>query len=386
MAISGNLAPAMEPRFLAQQCSDFIATGLSMITHFLSEEQVNAYCVDFVSRLIDLEKGIPLLWVTIGKSGTRFSRVMMSILENTTSINNQSGSIHEQKALLEKIRCCSVSYAKAGPQEERASIVFDKNDTKRQAEENLKALLKDYTEDVLIIDSSVYSGSSMFGVMEYIKKLGAKNVISYSLIIKQSSAFVPDFFGLVVGDHDRALFSLASIPNNRLTKPKKTLNCVLRKLTAHDVNKYSKDKEGKDFGLPSITKVTWGDLWYSVRFDDYDVYVLEKESSLIGFVKFKIVHTSTSPYMKIDMLAVEKNSHGTGAGGALMRWAETKARSSSCQEIRLLSIEDKVKMYTKMGFSRTEGDTLDGGDGELFFPMKKALLYHFPLPNLELDQ
>ncbi len=43
---------------------------------------------------------------------------------------------------------------------------------------------------------------------------GAKQVCSYALVMKHSSGFIPSFWGVTIGDHDRAYFLLDVLPNN----------------------------------------------------------------------------------------------------------------------------------------------------------------------------
>lgn len=56
----------------------------------------------------------------------------------------------------------------------------------------------------------------MLSVMRFVRGLRPGRLLAYSLVMKRGSCFLPHYFGVVVDDHDRILFLLDAIPNNRL--------------------------------------------------------------------------------------------------------------------------------------------------------------------------
>lgn len=330
-----------------------------MITHFLSREQVAAYCKDFAKRLEELQQDTPLVWCPIGFSGREIAKVVLPFLS---------------QGLQQKIRIQPLTYHKpTHGQPGMVSIVPKNGQTEEQAREALRQALAD-SPSALVLDSSVHSGSSMLGAVHFLSDLGAQNSLAYSLVIKQSSGFIPHYFGLVVGDHDRALFLLDAIPNNRLAKPKSVLKGFLRKLTEDDVQRADK----LDTGVASISKIGWGDLWYDARAHGYQVYVAEVNGVLAGFVKYKLEPTRR---LMLDVIAVDRQTQGRGVGAALFRWAETTARSNSCLSIDLWGIENEVENYEKAGY-KGSGCWIDTGGGEKYQHMAKPLLYHFDLKEM----
>lgn len=333
-----------------------------MITHFLSNEQVSAYCKDFAVRIVDLGEEAPKVWCPIGFSGIEIFKIIAKLLPEDFA---------------KTIKVQPIAFKKPAPgQTGSISVVISKRpeDPKEIVEAEVEADLRSIFQtsaSALIIDSSVHSGSSMIGAEKYLKSLGAKNCQTYSLVIKQSSGFVPHYFGLVVGDHDRALFLLNAIPNNRLSKPKRTLKGTLRKLTAEDaISDYKLDT-----GVASISKVGLGDLWYEVHAHGYQVYIVEADGRPSGYVKYKI---TPSNKLFLDTIAVEKSLQNVGIGGALFRWAETTARASACQAIELWGISNEVDNYKKAGYI-DHGRWLEVGESERYLHMSKPLLYHFDL-------
>lgn len=329
-----------------------------MITHFLSEEQVEAYCKDFAHRIIDLGTSTPKVWCPIGLSGIELFKKIAKFLPKEI----------DRKTIYQPITYTKPSAGRNGA----ISVALNENslDTEEIVISQLKEMLKNEST-VIVIDSSVHSGSSMLGALKFLESLGANEVLAYSLVIKQNTCFVPHYFGLIVGDHDRALFLLDSIPNNRLSKPKTTFKGVLRKLAEQDALGLDK----LDTGVDSISKVGWGDLWYEVRANDFQVYVVETAGKLAGYVKYKIAPSGT---LHLDTIAVDKARQGEGVGGALFRWTETTARSYSCHSMELWGIEAEVENYKKAGYV-SQGQWLNVGESERYLRMSKPLLYHFDL-------
>lgn len=362
-----------------------------MITHFLSVEQVDAYCRDFVSRLYSLGDEMPKLWIPIGQSGINLFDHMIKYIPRCPA-GEFAGGVKIQPVSYKKSNITSLatdvessvsveSNTGAFEKFDRVSLVLEKSNVEDMASKRIKEIvyfLECYgCGKVLLIDSSIHSGSSMFGVREFaIKRLGAAQVVSYSLLIKQSSAFIPDFFGLIIGDHDRALFLLNQIPNNRLAK-KSLLPGLLRRLVAEDIEKPRLNK----IAIPSIAKLDWSDLWYSVNDAGHLVYVLEKNDLLIAFIDIKI----SGAHLTVNTIAVDGDYQKQGISGALMRWIETLARSHACTELRLNAIKERVPMYRdQWHYECVEGRSpIFLGGNEEYVRMKKPLLYHFPLPDLE---
>lgn len=338
-----------------------------MITHFLGKEQVNAYCKDFAKRLQDLGENFPRVWCPIGFSGLELYNIVVSFLPN-------------------ELRATTVIqpliYQKPNNGNKRGEIGFaiaqSEIQTESDALSDLKDLLKESSTTVLVLDSSVYSGSSMLSSVRFLEKLEPAAVLTYSLIVKQRAGYIPHYFGLVVGDHDRALFLLDSIPNNRLAKPQLLPTGILREISADDVNMLDK----LDTGVDSISKIGWGDLWYDMHAHDFQIYIIEIKTKLVGYVKYRF-HTSTQSLM-LDVIAVDREFHGKGAGAALFRWVETTARSSSCRYIELWGYAPEVAKYKSAGYQES-GKWIDTGNGEKYQLMCKPLLYHFDLNKLNTD-
>ena len=61
-----------------------------------------------------------------------------------------------------------------------------------------------------------------------------------------------------------------------------------------------------------------------------------------------------------------------------MRYAETIGRAHECRYVELWAIENQVEFYKKFKFTNTD-DFIDTGGGEVYYLMKRPLLYLFDL-------
>lgn len=305
-----------------------------MHTYFLGQEEVNAYAKDLVDRLEALGDSFPYTWCTLGHSGEEVAVVISEALS---------------AGFKSKVRIVPLNY------DRDKKVVSFQDDLDKQ-------VIAD-GGSVLVMDSSVHTGTTLLAVFQTLKSLGAKNICSYSLVVKRNSSCIPNFFGVVIQPHDRAYFLLNKIPNNRVM----TFG-VFRKLCQDDVDR---KPESINSDLPSLNKVTWGDLWYDHKTNGNSVFVYEGGDGILGFVSFNIKNGK----LFIDGIAVDKNCQRTGLGGCLMRWAETAARSSNCNSIELWAINNRIEFYKdKAGFElRTEQLNLGS---EKYTRMERRLLYN----------
>jgi GNAT superfamily N-acetyltransferase len=313
-----------------------------LITHYLGKEEVSGYARDLAKRLSSLGDNFPTIWSPIGHSGDKLLREIAASLPDDLS---------------KKITVIEIFHNK------NDSTVSAKNP------ENFK------DTNVLLLDSSVHSGKSMLAAARFIKSNGASIVFSYALVVKKSAGFLPHYFGVVVDDHDRALFQLEEIPNNRLFVKKYEPFGVFRRIEVADAKR---SNQCIDTGVKSIDKISLGDLFYEHRVNGFDVLIVEDGEKIAAFLKIKAI-----PYggILIDVIANHKDYHGRGVGGALMRYTETLGRSNKCIYIELWSISNMVEWYIKFGFEST-GEEIDTGNNEVYCQMRKRLLYHFDLTAL----
>lgn len=338
-----------------------------MQTLLLGTEQVRAYLTDLKSRLTSLGTEGPTAWVPLGYSGTVLLKELFTIAPELSAGN----------PIVVNANCRRDG---AGD----LQIVWGENDAPSLPEERLSG------KNIMVVDSAVHSGSTMAAAVGALWQAGAAGVCSYSLVLKESSSFVPSYWAVSIADEDRAFFLLDAIPNNRFVRPglcaegeeteDKFGNALVdplpKRFPFFSVRRLSHNDLGKNkfaVGVPSLNRSTWADLYYSMRTSDgFWVYLLERKLEIVGYVAIALVDDRE---LSIEQVAVHPDSQGLGYAGALLRWAETLARLKDCNHLRLWGILEQRKKYLKMGFREIPDELLDLGD-EKYVRMRKCLLPH----------
>jgi GNAT superfamily N-acetyltransferase len=305
-----------------------------LITHFLGLDEVEGYALDFAQRLVALGDSFPTTWFLLGKSGQNFADVLLGKIP---------------PSLIPKIRLVRVA--------------ADRDTGKVTFIDSFKKL----SGTVLLLDSAVHSGKSMLMAAQKIAKKGISDIITYSLIMKRNSVLVPNYFGVVIDETDRCLFQLPAIPNNRLCEHKPF--GIVRALSESDTK-----KKFVKTGEPSIDETSFGSLLYEKEKGSH-VYVFEHKGQICGVLSFSESHRAVF----VDLVANSKASayRGKGIGAALMRWAETWARSMKYEAIELWAIKKRISFYEDRDF-RPLGREIMLGDTP-YCLMRRKLLYNLSM-------
>jgi GNAT superfamily N-acetyltransferase/hypoxanthine phosphoribosyltransferase len=339
-----------------------------MQTLFLGKEQVVAYLSDLQRRLLALGDQGPAIWVPLGYSGAALLNEVFSV---ASDISDASPVIIEAKCRRDpKTRAMQVTWGESSAQEAPAKQLAGKR--------------------VMVIDSAVHSGSTMAAAVRAITQAGAAGVCSYSLVLKESSAFIPSYWAVSIADEDRAYFLLPSIPNNRFVSPVASsdddttedglANALpeatkgrlpyfsVRKLSHHDIGKPKFEVK-----LASLNRSNWADLYYQMRNSPGAcTYLLELGGNVAGYITLEM---PAETELSIEQVATHPDQEGKGYAAALLRWAETLGRLKNCTHLRLWAIAHRESWYAKHGFRRTPDEPLDLGD-EKYVRMRKCLLPH----------
>jgi GNAT superfamily N-acetyltransferase len=301
----------------------------------MSDEVVAAYLRDLVERLACLDGGIPEIWLPIGPSGGAVARAAMAVAGDR----------------LEKISHIPVTYERS-----TNTIHFPK-------EADPSSFVRG--KKILLIDGSIHSGTTLRAAYRAVEELQPKDISSYSLVVRAGASILPCFWGLMIGDHDRAFFLRRLFPNHRLP----TFGCV-RKLEGDDLQR-PMIVSGEDF----IDKFSWSDYTYELNVDpNRRTYVYEQCGTIRGFVSFRFGPGRAT--VLIDSLAVAQGCQGQGLGGHLLRWAETCARNAHCAVMELWAVAQRREFYERQ-FYKALGKTMDLDDAS-FVLMGKKLLYNLP--------
>lgn len=314
-----------------------------MVTHFLSEKDVRSYMADLRQRLESMAE-MPEIFCLLTNSGTCLLRHLLPGTEDNKSLDG--------------ILAMGIGIEKT-----------EGTTTVRMAPED-EALIPG--KRVMLMDGAIHSGKTMADCHRHLTKLGAAAVCSYSLVVKRSTCYVPTFFGLMIGDPDRAYFLLDTIPNNRLDAGASRSPYVhLELLEESDVERPQLVSD-----LGSMDRITWGDRYYDIQNStNRQTYLLKERDTVVGFLT---LHTERKGMLTIEEVAVDREHKSKGYGGILLRFADTMARHSSCRSIRLNAITNKVELYRKFGYAEMAKKPLKLGSDEAFQPMTRPILYHIP--------
>jgi GNAT superfamily N-acetyltransferase len=311
-----------------------------LITHFLGAEEVAAYNRDFAIRLEKLGPNFPTHWFALGLSGRKVVDELIALLPD-----DLGGQI-----------VLGLAYLDRSANEIRFSDKTTFDDVRLDG------------KSILVLDAAVHSGRSMSKLIERLEGAGAKEILSYSLVLKRGSVVIPTYFGVVIDDTDRIYFDLPVIPNNRLANPAPT--GVLRTVIDSDL-----ERPIAEVG-PPFAGLTVGDLIYDRETHDAHVYVFEYAGELVGFVSFRKLGAT----LFVDAWYGAKRYAASGQkmkiGSALFRWTETWGRSARCQKIELWAYEPAFEVYEFMGFKPTEPDWRSLGGGQKYRVMEKKILYN----------
>jgi len=305
-------------------------------TYLLSDDDIRRYGLDLIDRWRSLGDDAPRQWFSLGISGDKMARTLYGLLTPA-----------EQEEL------------------EFRRLLFDRSARRVIVRDD--ETFPDFSADakVFLIDSAIHSGASMRAVAGDLSRRGAW-VMSYGLVMKRTSEFVPSFFGLLIDEHDRALFQLDKLPNNRLKKARPFGH--LRLIRAEDAD----IPTTLETNVASIRKISFGDLYYEHHVHGALVYLYEEAGEIRGYIQFSHANGTLS----IDTILADDRHRGTGIGGALMRWAETYARSNRCKAMALWAIEDQREFYERYRFEIVDPEPQHFGDGERYYRMSKRVLYN----------
>ncbi len=304
-----------------------------MQTVHLPDEIVDSYLREFAGRLAGLGATFPRLWVGIRDAGSTVARRLLAL----------SPSLQSQVRV--------------------ADIDFDRNN--RQIvflhEEQPDSFVRN--ERVLVLDGSVLSGTTLTSAIDTLVSLGAAEVSSYALVVRRGASIIPNHFGLLLGDHDKALFLRRECPTQRLS-----MYGTYRQLADSDL-----DRPCVVCGEAFIDKFDWYDYWYELQVDPARrTYIYEHSGAIRALVSFVV---NAPHWVLLDTIGVERRLHGQGIGGHLMRWVENYAQHADCADLRLWAVDSRVVWYQGYGF-KSVGPKLPLGDHDLCL-MHKRLGYRF---------
>jgi N-acetylglutamate synthase-like GNAT family acetyltransferase len=312
-----------------------------MVTYFLGKEEVAAYLRDFMRRLKTFEP-VPTVWCPMTPSGNELLSQMLSLVGNEHPDLAENVSVIEIQISPEgeKIR-----FSEGSPQTEITG------------------------KSILLFDSAIHSGSTMAEAAAKLFAFGAKDVCTYSLVVKRCTGFVPTMWGLMIDETDRAFFLLDAIPNQRLHRGMS----APAPLHIERLDRKHLSRPLVVTNVESMNRITWGDRFFDMSTNEQGrcSYLLHNGESVAGYLT---VHWSKEKLLVIDEVAIDERHQGKKWGGVLVRFAETLARQSDCRLVRLYAVKEKVELYKHLDYELASEEPLTL-ENEEYFQMEKVLLH-----------
>ena len=313
-----------------------------MNTHLLSRTAVRAYLRDLLANIQRMQPR-PAVWCPMTRSGTVLLREMREIMAE------------ELPGLASGFSIVTIDADDKG-------AVFFRNREPGDIE----------GKPVFLFDGAVHSGTKMTNCAQALFNAGAAAVLTYSLVLKHSSSFIPTLWSLSIADTDRAFFLLDAIPNNRLDAGphQHAPPCVhIRILSESDAA-----SQPVESGVSSLDRVTWGDRHFDMQLDSgRTTYLLQTATGIGGYLT---VNRATPGILHVDEIVIGTAARGAGLGGILLRFAETLARQSDATFVRLHAIEERISFYEKHGYHPVPGTHALRLDAEVYRLMERPVLYH----------
>lgn len=315
-----------------------------MQTYILPDAEVSAYLRDLANRLVALGDLFPTTWCPVGQSGDKIAVPLWRLLP---------------KEFQERVKFRKLKYHRSSK-----TVQLDEVDPGEA-----------FDTCALLLDGPVHSGSTMLAVARWLLAQGVKDIFSYGLVVKRSTVFVPSYFGLMIGEHDRCYFQRTEIPNHRLRR--KGPIGILRALEAADAKAAVQYLNTGN----SLSTISLADLWYNKQTrENSHIFIYEIAGRVAGFIDF---YVSSRKTVVVDAVAMDLEHQGQDVGGLLMRWVENWARNHKLYEVELYAIKDRIGFYTYMKFEPSPRDLLEL-DGEFFHPMRRRLLYNIDPDSLTI--
>ncbi len=193
---------------------------------------------------------------------------------------------------------------------------------------------------VLICDGIVNTGNTLQKTRRHMLARNPKDVKTLTVVLKNDSKLIPNFYAMVVDAHDEVFFGRKSYPVRFYPK-----GCI-RLLDQSD--------SGKILNL---------DVHYlSGCLDDYIYYVRTNEDSKcyvveeglgnrpVGLLYFR----RTSPNdVFVDAIAVDVQMRGMGIASSMLEYLDNYCQFNKILRIRMLAISTAVTLYEKFGYTKT---------------------------------
>lgn len=201
---------------------------------------------------------------------------------------------------------------------------------------------------ILICYIRVDTGKTLEILYNHAMSMGAKDVATLSIIVRNGAAVLPNFYSFVIGDNDNAFCLLEDYPPDlpppyppvmRLPKG------MLRLLKESDM-----DKEWLECGDSRIDKFSPADFLHQDVLDNrYRTYVIDNGKKIIGLLH---IFERSINEIYIPYIAIDKQEQGKGYASMLLDFMLELCKFNNKKYISLNSFKERESFYTDNGFEK----------------------------------
>ncbi len=294
---------------------------------FLSKATIDAYLRDLLLRLYGgKDSPKPQIWCSIGTSGGEICSEMLALVP--PSLKAKIGFV---KINLDRSLSGGVSFHDVTPNAEKLTDEV--------------AISYFSGKTVLLIDGLVHSGGTIRASYNAIKQYNPSALISYSTIVRESSAFIPNYFSVLIGKYEHAWLSFVNkqeFPNKRFDG----FGCIRKIDFEEDLTQE----------IPTAAAnsrfETWQDISYNCSKYNYKCYVYEKNGIIQGYLV--CVVEKVKKELLVVSLVIDTKYKGNFIPGDLLRWMETYANAKHLKKLLIWVTKAEYEFFQDLGYDFAE--------------------------------
>lgn len=194
---------------------------------------------------------------------------------------------------------------------------------------------------VLICDGIVDTGKTLEKTRKYILSRNPKDVKTLSVILRNDSKLIPNFYAMAIDRNDEIFFGRKFYPIKFYPKGN------IRAIDQSDSGKKLKLDDS-----PYISGCLDDYIYYTYTDINSRCYVIEDDikNNPAGIIFFK----KTSQHeIFVDAIAVDANMRGNGFARSMLEFLDNYNKFNRIHKSRMLAVEDKVPLYEKFGYVKT---------------------------------
>lgn len=191
---------------------------------------------------------------------------------------------------------------------------------------------------ILICDSIVNTGSTLYNMRKFFLDKGAKDVKTLTVFLRNGAILIPNFYVSIIDKHEEVIFGIKRFPINFYQ------NGNIKLLTEEDC--------GKEINCPEPYINNYlDDYIYDQKVDsNYHSYIIEDAHGPAGILHIK---NKGNKEVYVDTLAINKDKRNNNYGGSLMNFLEDHCRINNFLRATLHAHESKVGYFKRFGYKET---------------------------------